>query len=498
MTTHPYTRLFPMSGDPTSGDDDSQGYEVGDIWLTSTSSFQCLDASTGAAIWLDLGAGGGGYTQEQIEDFVGAMVSGNTETGIAVTYDDTNGKLDFDAQTAGDARYAPIAKGVTNGDSHDHVGGDGAQIDHGGLAGLGDDDHTQYHNDARGDARYQLLDSDLTAIAALSPSNDDIIQRKTGAWVNRTLAHLITDLTEQIQDLVAAMFAAGSGSNDSIIVDYDDPSGALSVGVLHNDLKDIVGEMVTGGVESGIDVSYDAGHNRFDFDAQTKGDLRYIQQDGWIPVSATWTRTGNHTFTVSGDVTATYRKNTRVRYKDGGSYEYGVIASSSYSSPNTTVTLITNSDYAMAAATITDKYISPIINPEGFPQWFNWTVSWTNLTVGSGGTVVARWRAVAHIIHYQISVTLGTSPTVGNVSFTPPVAPTAVGSRQCEGLLVMLDAGVQNYFGMIMDTYDTSSNFNLRSNDVSGSHVINAVLSSTNPFTWGVSDAMYISGWYPY
>lgn len=34
--------------------------------------------------------------------------------------------------------------GVTGGDSHDHVGGDGAQIDHGGLAGLADDDHTQY------------------------------------------------------------------------------------------------------------------------------------------------------------------------------------------------------------------------------------------------------------------------------------------------------------------------------------------------------------------
>lgn len=34
----------------------------------------------------------------------------------------------------------------------DIVGGD-----HGGLTGLGDDDHTQYHNDARGDARYTLL-----------------------------------------------------------------------------------------------------------------------------------------------------------------------------------------------------------------------------------------------------------------------------------------------------------------------------------------------------
>lgn len=43
---------------------------------------------------------------------------------------------------------------VTNGNSHDHSGGDGAQVDHGGLAGLSDDDHSQYHNDTRGDARY--------------------------------------------------------------------------------------------------------------------------------------------------------------------------------------------------------------------------------------------------------------------------------------------------------------------------------------------------------
>lgn len=34
-------------------------------------------------------------TTEQVQDIVGAMVSGNTETGIEVTYDDTNGKLNF-------------------------------------------------------------------------------------------------------------------------------------------------------------------------------------------------------------------------------------------------------------------------------------------------------------------------------------------------------------------------------------------------------------------
>ncbi len=83
-------------------------------------------------------------TQENIEDYIGGMVSGNTETGISVTYDDENGKLNFDASHNHDLSYAPIAKGVTNGDSHDHSGGDGAQVDHGGLAGLSDDDHTIY------------------------------------------------------------------------------------------------------------------------------------------------------------------------------------------------------------------------------------------------------------------------------------------------------------------------------------------------------------------
>lgn len=40
----------------------------------------------------------------------------------------------------------------------------------------------------------QNLDADLTSIAGLTPSNDDIIQRKAGAWTNRTMAQLKTDL----------------------------------------------------------------------------------------------------------------------------------------------------------------------------------------------------------------------------------------------------------------------------------------------------------------
>jgi hypothetical protein len=70
-------------------------------------------------------------------------------------------------------------------------------------------------------ATYQPLDSDLTAFAGLTPTNDDIIQRKAGAWTNRTMAQLATDLalavTYQPLDSDLTAIAAIAPSNDDII-----------------------------------------------------------------------------------------------------------------------------------------------------------------------------------------------------------------------------------------------------------------------------------------
>lgn len=40
---------------------------------------------------------------------------------------------------------------------------------------------------------YQPLDADLTALAGLTPTNDDVLQRKAGGWVNRSIAQLKSD-----------------------------------------------------------------------------------------------------------------------------------------------------------------------------------------------------------------------------------------------------------------------------------------------------------------
>lgn len=69
----------------------------------------------------------------------------NDHGGLSGLSDDDHAQYHNDAR--GDARYsalahthtgvyAPAANGVTNGDSHDHSGGDGAQIAYSGLSGL--------------------------------------------------------------------------------------------------------------------------------------------------------------------------------------------------------------------------------------------------------------------------------------------------------------------------------------------------------------------------
>tara|TARA_B100001123_G_scaffold9901_1_gene12127 strand:+ start:2877 stop:7730 length:4854 start_codon:yes stop_codon:yes gene_type:complete len=64
-------------------------------------------------------------SEEQVEDFVGGMVTGNTETGISVTYEDGDGTLDFvvsDTTVAGDSG----STGITPGDTLTIAGGTNA------------------------------------------------------------------------------------------------------------------------------------------------------------------------------------------------------------------------------------------------------------------------------------------------------------------------------------------------------------------------------------
>lgn len=103
-----------------------------------------LEVDLGTAAFIDAGTAVGDLVQVQAGGALPALdasallnlpASGVTDhgalTGLA---DDDHTQYHTDAR--GDARYAPIAKGVTGGDSHNHDGGDGAQIAYASLSGL--------------------------------------------------------------------------------------------------------------------------------------------------------------------------------------------------------------------------------------------------------------------------------------------------------------------------------------------------------------------------
>lgn len=145
--------------------------------------------------------------------------------------------------------------------------------------------------------------------------------------------------------------------------------------------------------------------------------------DGWYTAGETWTRTGNYTFTVSGDVTAKYSKGTRIKYDDGA-VDYGIVLGSSHAAGTTTVTLFTNGEYAMASATITDNYYSYQLNPQGFPVSFTWTPSygatgsmtWTSVTTNKARFTAFSNRCFINLT--AVGTTGGTAST--GLTFTTP------------------------------------------------------------------------------
>ena len=102
------TKLGNLSGTNT-GDQDLSGYSLTSSVLTKTNTTAFSptgDYHPATKKYVDDSiTAGGGYTDEQAQDAVGAMLSGNTETGITVTYNDSTGKVDFVVATQSDVNF---------------------------------------------------------------------------------------------------------------------------------------------------------------------------------------------------------------------------------------------------------------------------------------------------------------------------------------------------------------------------------------------------------
>ena len=173
---------------------------------------------------------------ESVQDTVGAMISGNSESGITVTYTDSSGKLNFNV----DDSVIALTGAVTGSATMTNLGNvtiatthtadptitlSGAVTGSGTMTNLG---NVAITTTATADPTL-TLSGDLSGSATFTNLGNATL---TATVANNSHTHVssnITDLTETVQDLVGGMVAGNSESG--ITVTYNDSGAKLNFDV---------------------------------------------------------------------------------------------------------------------------------------------------------------------------------------------------------------------------------------------------------------------------
>lgn len=173
---------------------------------------------------------------------------------------------------------------------------------------------------------------------------------------------------------------------------------------------------------------------------------------GWIPADVTWTYATASTFTISGvDVTAIFQPGTRIKLTQT-TVKYFVVKGSSFSS-DTTVTILTNTNYTLADAAITSPYYSYQVSPQGYPDWFTFdfdpelgTTNADNITVTK-----SQYMVIGKTLWTNIKYDLTGDPGSGNFRIIVPVIP--INTYHYHGLAMYYDGSVSKlFFGIHNET----------------------------------------------
>ncbi len=210
---------------------------------------------------------------ESIADTVGAMVGSNTETGIAVTYDDSDNTLDFVLGAAQTSITSLTNAALVIGRDADN------DID------FATDNNIIFR--AGGADQVKLVDGVLQPV-----TDSDVDLGTTGVRFKDAFVDSIT--------------VTGAVTADSLDIEGDvDINGtleadAITVGgvTLNSTIGSAVGAMVSSNTESGIAVTYQASDNTLDFDVNDP----VITLTGAVTGSATMTNLGSVTIATTSGV----------------------------------------------------------------------------------------------------------------------------------------------------------------------------------------------------
>jgi hypothetical protein len=289
---------------------------------------------------------------EAVQDTVGNMISGNTENGITVVYDDGTGKLNLDVDryykaqvTDTDSGYSWSSTGTATGGEYNDtlvfVDGGGIDID----------------IDATNDA-IRIQHTDTSSQASVDNSNGNVIQDisldtyghiTTIGSVDLDLRYSRTAFkTISIDTTDGDRTWHDSGTNvvadnrddtlyfvesSSIDIDTDDGGDGIRWQVKDEYIEDVVGAMISSNTEAGVSVTYDDTNGKLNFNVI---DPTITFAGGDVTGSFTMTNLGSVNdieLTVANDshthdgryYTETESDNRFVRYRGDGSEGSGFV-----------------------------------------------------------------------------------------------------------------------------------------------------------------------------
>lgn len=199
--------------------------------------------------------------------------------------------------------------------------------------------------------------------------------------------------------------------------------------------------------------------------------------DGWTLTGESWTYASAVTITVPSDATQKYAVGDRIKLTQT-TVKYFVITGVA----STTLTITGGTDYTLANAAITNNYYSKALSPVGYPQYFNYTPTWTNLTIGSS-TQTFRFSVIGRTLDARIHFAASTSFAVsGFISFSVPVNM----GTQMSGPDDLIGWGLATITGgyFLVARWKTSSSCELVSPLVSSTAVLENGTSAGAPNTW--------------
>lgn len=175
--------------------------------------------------------------------------------------------------------------------------------------------------------------------------------------------------------------------------------------------------------------------------------------DGWRSANETWAYASATTITVPSGATGKYSVGDKVRIYQANTVKYFYIVTVA----STLLTITGGTDYTLTNSTINNPCTSRRATPVGFPEYFAFTPTWTNWTIGTGGNArnEGSFKLNGREVTVRITTFLGTSgQSVGsNPTFTLPISttttlyPVTIGSHSLGGFrAVCAAAGYDGYW----------------------------------------------------